>query len=44
MISTIERNVKNANESATKRLDELETRLPAIPSKALAATRSSVRY
>jgi len=43
MINTIERNVKHANETATKRLDELETRLPSIPSKALAATRSSVR-
>ena len=43
MISTIERNVKSANDTATKRLDDLETLLPAIPSKALAATRSSVR-
>ena len=43
MMNTIERNLNNVNDVVTSRLDELETRLPVVPSKALAATRASVR-
>lgn len=43
MMNTLERTFTNANDSVTERLDELENSLPAIPAKALAATRASVR-
>ncbi len=43
MSNTIERKISTVNDALTERLDDLETQLPSIPSKALAATRSSVR-
>jgi DNA anti-recombination protein RmuC len=43
MMNTIERTITNVNDSVTERLDDLEQQLSPIPSKALAATRSSVR-
>jgi len=43
MINTIERKISDVNETVTERLDDLETSLPAIPSKALAASRASAR-
>lgn len=43
MINTIERKLSDVNESVTVRLDDLETSLPTIPSKALAAGRSGAR-
>ena len=43
MSNTIERTITAVNESVTERLDALETSLPTIPSKALAATRASAR-
>ena len=43
MINTIERKISDVNDSVTVRLDDLETTLPAIPSKALAASRASAR-
>jgi len=42
-MNTIERTLNNANDSVTDRLDAIENSLPEIPSKALAATRASVR-
>lgn len=43
MNDTIERRISDANDAITVRLDDLESTLPAIPSKALAASRASVR-
>jgi hypothetical protein len=43
MTNTLERTIITVNDAFTERLDSLETHLPAIPSKALAATRSSAR-
>ena len=43
MLNTIERTLTTANDSVTERLDALEESLPGVPSKALAATRASVR-
>lgn len=43
MSTTIERKISDVNDAITVRLDDLEDTLPAIPSKALAATRASVR-
>lgn len=43
MINTIERKISDVNDSVTVRLDDLETTLPPIPSKALAASRASAR-
>lgn len=43
MSNTIERRISDVNDSITVRLDDLETSLPTIPSKALAASRASVR-
>lgn len=42
-MNSIERKISDANDAITVRLDDLETTLPAIPSKALAASRASVR-
>lgn len=43
MTNTIERKISEVNDSVTARLDDLETSLPALPSKALAASRASAR-
>ena len=43
MSNTIERTINAVNGSVTERLDELETTLPPLPAKALAATRASAR-
>jgi len=43
MMNTIERTFTTASDSVTERLDALEKSLPEIPSKALAASRASVR-
>lgn len=43
MNNSIERKISDANDAITVRLDDLETTLPAIPSKALAASRAGVR-
>jgi hypothetical protein len=43
MMNTIERTLTSANDAVTERLDSLEQSLPEIPSKAVAATRASVR-
>lgn len=43
MNNTIERRISDANDAITVRLDDLESTLPAVPSKALAASRASVR-
>ncbi len=43
MLSTIERKISDVNDSVTVRLDDLESTLPSIPSKALAASRASAR-
>ena len=43
MIKTLERTVCSVNDTITDGLDGLESNLPPIPSKALAATRASAR-
>ncbi|MGA9279132.1 Rho termination factor N-terminal domain-containing protein [Ilumatobacter sp.] len=43
MTNTLERTITTVNDAVTDRLDSLEEQLPAIPSKALAAARSSAR-
>lgn len=43
MMSTIERKISDVNDSVTVRLDDLETSLPPIPAKALAAGRAGAR-
>ena len=43
MSNTIEKTITTVNDSVTERLDALESTLPTIPSKALAATRASAR-
>lgn len=43
MTNTLEHTITNLNDAMTERLDTLEQQLPAIPSKALAASRASAR-
>ena len=43
MTNTIERKISEVNDSLTNRLDDLETSLPGVPSKALAVSRASAR-
>ena len=44
MLTTIESTISRANDDLTARLDDLESSLPAIPSKVLAASRAGARH